>query len=144
MSILKTAIAFLVSLIATYVLATGFYTQQVIAKQAAIGAVYSPQQQLDTFILNFTGLTIYGAIIAIMLAVAFLVAFGVKRVLKPLSPIAYPAAGAVGMLAMLTLVEQQLGGGAGIIGGARDAFGVSLQCLAGLIGGIIFANLRPR
>jgi len=86
----------------------------------------------------------YGAIIAIALLFGFVVAFGVKRILKPLAPIAYPTAGAAALLVMLILVEQQLGGGAGVIGGARDAFGLALQCLAGFIGGGLFAVLRPR
>jgi hypothetical protein len=144
MTILRTLLAYLAAVAGTYVLATTFYTQQVISKQAEIGAVYTADQQLDTYVQNFTGLTMYGFIIAIALLLGFLVAFGVKRILKPLAPIAYPVAGAAAMLVTLVLVEQQLGGGAGIIGGARDAFGLSLQCLAGFIGGGLFAMLRPR
>ncbi len=141
---LKTLVAYMLSVAATYVLSTAFYTQQVIAKMAAVGAEYSTQQQIDTFFDNFTGLWILGAMIAIALLIGFTVAFFVKRVLKPLAFVAYPAAGAVAMLTMLVLIEQQLGGGAGIVGGARDATGLALQALAGLIGGGVFAGLRPR
>lgn len=141
---IRTIVAYLLSVAVTYVIATGFYTQQVIAKQAEIGAVYSTAQQISTFTQNLTGLWIFGAIIAIALLLGFGVAFGVKRLLRPLSPIAYPTAGAAAMLAMIILIEQQLGGGAGIIGGARDALGLTLQCLAGFIGGAVFAIARPR
>lgn len=144
MKFARTFIAYLTSVIATYVLAAAFYTQQVIAKQVAIGAVYTPSQQMDTYVQNFTGLWVYGVVIAIALLLGFGVAAVVKRVLKPLSALAYPAAGAAAMLVMLHMVEQQLGGGAGIIGGARDALGISLQCLAGFIGGSVFALARPR
>lgn len=144
MAIIRMFVAFAASVIATYALAAIFYTQQVIAKQAAIGAVYTPAQQIDTYVQNLIGLSIYGLIITITCAIAFLVAFGAKRVLKPLAPVAYPVAGATGMFVMLILVEQMLGGGAGIIGGARDALGVALQCLAGFLGGVVFAVLRPR
>ena len=144
MKILRTFWAYLAAVAGTYLLATTFYTQQVIAKQAEIGAVYTPAQQIDTYVQNFTGLAMYGVIIAIALLLGFTIAAGVKRILKPLAPIAYPTAGAAAMLVMLIFAEQALGGGAGIIGGARDAFGVTLQCLAGFIGGGVFALLRPR
>ncbi|WP_425410338.1 hypothetical protein [Hyphococcus sp.] len=144
MNIVKLFIAYLTSVIAGYALAVLFYTQQVIAKQAEIGAVYTLPQKADTFFQNLSGLWVYACVIAATFLIAFGVAFIVKRALKPLAPFAYPAAGAAGMFVMLILVEQQLGGGAGIIGGARDAFGVTLQCFAGLIGGLVFAMLRPR
>lgn len=141
---IRTITAYLLSTAVTYVLATAFYTQQVIAKQAAIGAVYSPSQQFATWIQNLTGLWIYGLMIAVALLLGFAVAFFVKRLLQPLAPIAYPTAGAAAILVMILFIEQQLGGGAGIIGGARDALGLTLQCIAGFIGGAIFAITRPR
>ena len=136
------AAAYAAATAAAYALASGFYTQQVLAKQAAIGAVYTPAQQIETYFLNLTGLWIYGAMIAIALALGFLVAAVVKRVVTPLAPVAYPIAGAAAMFVMLQLIETQLGGGTGVIGGARDAVGVALQCLAGLVGGGLFALLR--
>ncbi|MFC2951070.1 hypothetical protein ACFOOP_03975 [Marinicaulis aureus] len=141
---IKTAIAYLLSVIAAYLLSVAFYTQQVIAKMQAVGAVYSGQQQINTFVDNLTGLWQLAAMIAIALMIAFVVAFFVKRVLKPLAPIAYPAAGGAAILLMLYLIEQQLGGGAGVIGGARDATGLALQTLAGFLGGAVFAFMRPR
>ncbi len=141
---IKTAIAYLLSVAATYVLSVAFYTQQVIAKMVAVGAVYSGQQQFNTFVDNFTGLWLLAAMIAVALLVAFVVAFFVKRLLKPLAPIAYPVAGGAAILLMLYLIEQQLGGGAGVIGGARDATGLALQTLAGFLGGAVFAFMRPR
>lgn len=142
--ITKTALAYVISIIATYVLSVVFYTQQVIVKMQAVGAVYSSQQQINTYMENLSGLWILGAMIAIALLLGFVVAFFVKRVAKPLAPIAYPVAGAAAILVMLTLIEQQLGGGAGVIGGARDATGLALQALAGLLGGVVFASIRPQ
>jgi len=141
---IKTAIAYLLSVIAAYLLSVAFYTQQVIAKMQAVGAVYSGQQQINTFVDNLTGLWQLASMIAVALMIAFVVAFFVKRVLKPLAPIAYPAAGGAAILLMLYLIEQQLGGGAGVIGGARDATGLALQTLAGFLGGAVFAFMRPR
>ncbi len=144
MRIVRTVFAYLLSVAVTYILASSFYTQQVIANMAAVGAEYSAQQQVDTYAANFTGLWQLGAMIAIAFIAAFAVAFVVKRIAKPLSPFAYPVAGAAAILVMLSAIEQVLGGGAGVIGGARDAVGLSLQALAGLIGGAVFAFSRPR
>ena len=82
--------------------------------------------------------------IAAAFALAFPIAFVVKRFLKPLAPVAYPVAGAAAILFMLWAIEQMLGGGAGVIGGARDAVGLALQGLAGFLGGAAFAFKRPR
>lgn len=144
MKIARTVFAYLLAVAVTYVFAVAFYTQQVIAKQQAIGMVYSTSQQIDTFSQNIMGLWIYGAIIAIALLIAFTVAYFAKRVLKPLAPAAYPVAGAAAMLVMLVLIENQLGGGAGIMNGASGPAGLSLQALAGLLGGAAFAFKRPR
>lgn len=144
MKIGKTFGAFLVALAIAYCLAAIFYTERNLAEQALVGIQYTPAQQLETYLSNFAGLWKYGAMIAIALLVGFFIAFGVKRILRPLAPIAYPAAGAAAIYVLLLLVETQLGGGAGIIGGARTPLGVALQCLAGFAGGAGFAVLRPR
>ncbi len=144
MKIARTIFAFVLALAVTYVFSVLFYTQQVIAKAEAVGAVYAQAQKIDTFVSNFIGLWALGAVIAIALALAFPAAMFAKRALKPLAPLAYPLAGAAAMLVMLTLIEQLLGGGAGIVGGARDAAGLALQALAGFLGGMAFAFKRPR
>lgn len=145
MNIIRTAIAFLLSAAVTYVLASVFYTQQVIAKMAEVGAVYSTSQQVDTYVSNFTGLYQLGIMYAIALFAGFAVAFIVKRILKPLAPVAYPIAGGAGVFAVLWAIDTFIAGGnVGAIGGARDALGLSLQVLAGAIGGGVFAFMRPR
>ncbi len=143
MKIIRALIAFLLAVAVTYVLATSFYTQQVIAKMTAIGADYSSSQQLDTYLSNFVGLWQLGAMIAVAFAIAFLIAFVAKHVLKPLAPVAYPVAGAAAMLSLLVAIEQVLGGGAGVMGGASDGLGLALQALAGFAGGAVFAFSRP-
>lgn len=144
MKIARTIGAFLVATAVTYLLASIFYTARILAGQSAFGVKYTPAQQIETFIANVTGLGIYGVLIAVALCIAFLVAWGAKKVLPLLAPVAYPVAGAAAIFVLLMLVETQLGGGAGIIGGARTPTGVALQCLAGLVGGGLFTLLRPR
>jgi len=150
MSIIRTFAAYLLGVAVTYVFAAVFYTQQVIAKQQAIGAVYTPEQSLSFLMENLYGLGFrdvpsLGITIAVALAIGFAVAFVLKRILKPLAPIAYPIAGAAAVIALITWIESTAaGGGAGAIGGARGAMGLALQGLAGFLGGTAFAFVRPR
>lgn len=144
MAIVRTILAYLGALAVTYILASAFYTTRLLAESAAVGIRYSQSQQIDTYLSNFAGLWIYGAITAVALAAGFIIAFLVKRILRPLAPVAYPVAGAAAIFVMLTLIEAQLGGGAGVIGGARTPLGIVLQCGAGFVGGVIFAMLSPR
>ena len=72
-----------------------------------------------------------------------MVAYFLKRILKPLAVIAYPVAGAAAMGTILGALEVVYPG-VGAIGGAQSTVGIALQCLAGAIGGIIFMVLRPR
>ena len=143
MKLFGTLGAYLTAAAATYLLAAVFYTHRVLAGQAAVGIKYTPAQQAETYLANITGLWLYGAMILIALAIAFVVAWLVKKVVTPLAPVAYPVAGAAAIYVLLVLVEAQLGGGAGVIGGARTAIGVALQCAAGLVGGVVFAWMRP-
>ena len=146
MSLVRIAIAFVAANLATYILAVLFFTQQVIAKQAEIGAVYTLPQKADTFLDNLMGLAgSYGAVLAIALLLGFLVAAGVKRVLTPLAPIAYPVAGAAAVFTAIYLIENTIAaGGVGALGGARGLVGIGLQCFAGFVGGGVFALLRGR
>ena len=136
--------AYLPAALVTYVVAAGFYTQQIIAKQVAVGATYSLAQDINALLLNIVGLWQYGATLAIGLLLGFVVGARVKRWLTPLAPVAYPIAGATAVLAVLMLIETMYSGGVGAIGGARDGLGIFLQCLAGFIGGGVFERLRPR
>ncbi|MEO1241642.1 MAG: hypothetical protein AAFX54_07005 [Pseudomonadota bacterium] len=144
MSIFRLGAAFIASSAITYTLASAFYTQQVLAKQAAIGAVYTAGQQAATYFDNFLGLApAYGAVLTAALLIGFVVAAFVKRVLKPLAPVAYPVAGAAAVFTAIWSIENLVaGGGVGAMGGARDGLGVALQCLAGGIGGSVFAVTR--
>lgn len=141
MGILRVGLSYALSVAVTVLAATSFYTQQVLAQQAAIGAVYTPAQQFKTYQENLIGLSpTYGVVLAIALALGFIVAAVLKRVLTPLATVAYPIAGAASVLTAIYLIENVvISGGVGVLGGARDALGFALQGVAGLIGGIIFA-----
>ncbi len=142
---LRALLAYFAAVATTCVFASGFYTQQVIAKQAAIGAEYTLGQQAETYFANFKGLVFgpapsFSMILAVALAIGFVVAALVKRILPGLAAIAYPTAGAASVFTTIYLIENVLlGGGVGAIGGARDAVGMALQALAGGLGGLAFS-----
>ena len=142
----RMGLAFIAAAVTTFVLASVFYTQQVLAKQAAIGARYTTGQQVETYIDNLIGLApAYGVVLTIALLIGFLVAAIVKRILVPLAPVAYPIAGAAAVFTAVWSIENLVaGGGVGALGGARDALGIALQCLAGFAGGVVFAVARGR
>lgn len=145
MSILRIVIAFVAAAVVTYVASSALYTEQVIAAQQAIGANYTAAQQIETYVANIAGQGQLGAMYAIGLLVAFLIAAILKRVLKPLAPIAYPLAGAAAVLTVIWAIETFMASGNnGALAGARGLIGMTLQGLAGAVGGLVFAILLPR
>ena len=146
MRLARTAAAYLAGAATTFVAGAAFYSQQVIARQESVGAVYTLAQQKAAYAANFAGLVApYGVVLSIALLLGFAVAFGAKFILKPLAPVAYPLAGAAAVYTAIWLIETTAAaGGAGAIGGARDALGLTLQCLAGALGGLVFELLRPK
>lgn len=142
-SIFRNVAAYLAAVIAAYALGAFFHTQMVFAALAGAGAEIPLALRLETTIGDFLGLWQYAAVVAIALLAGFLVAALVKRVLKPLAPVAYPIAGAAAIALALTLMSMQYYGTTPIAG-ARGPLGLALQCLAGAAGGFVFAALRRR
>lgn len=146
MKLARTILAFILAVATTYGVAVVFLTQQVFEKRAAIGAVYTRDQQITTLVDNLVGLaSAYGAVLSIALLLGFLIAAGVKRILKPLAPLAYPVGGAAAVYTAIFLIENiAASGGAVAMEGARGAVGMGLQSFAGFIGGVVFAVTRGR
>ena len=144
MQVIRTLFAYLGALVVTTGLASVFNSHQILAGHKALGAEIPMGDQIATYwgdFLNFT--PSFGMVIAIAFAVAFGVAYFMKRVIKPLAIIAYPLAGAAAMATILVTLEIVFDG-SGVIGGAQSTVGFGLQCLAGTIGGAFFMMLRPR
>ena len=86
----------------------------------------------------------YFVFVGIALAIAFLVGGLVFRIANFGRPIIYVVAGATALLVMLFAMKEVFFG-AHAIAGARDALGISLQMLAGALGGFVFALVsRPK
>lgn len=141
MGVIRLALAFAAATVSAVLLASAFHTQMVIAGLGAAGAAIDAATRLAMMAADLKGLApSYGAVIAIALAIGFFVAAWLKRVVRPLAPIAYPLAGAAAIgvaLALMSIVYE----GVTPIASARSPEGFALQCLAGALGGVVFAWL---
>ncbi|MEP3655943.1 MAG: hypothetical protein ABJO36_13700 [Litorimonas sp.] len=126
------------------VLGVIFQTQNVLARLDDIGADVGFAERLSMTLYDLQHLgSLYIIFVSIALAIAFLVGGLVYRFAKFGRPIVYCVAGAVAILVMLFAMKANFFD-IHIIAGARDAFGISLQMLAGAIGGFVFARIsRP-
>ena len=148
--IARTAVAFIIAVFVTYLLAAVFYTQLVIGELGTIGVDVPFGARLQATLDDIVGLAnpvggfmqSYAAVIVVALIVGYAAATGVKMVVKPLAPFAYPAAGAAAIGLALYLANGSQGG-IPVMAGAREWGGFLLQMAAGLIGGVAFALLRP-
>ena len=121
-----------------------------ISSQRVLNALPDPQssigmsQRLSTAFYDLHHFaTFYGVFILLAFLIAFLSGGLVFRLAKFGRPIVYAVAGAIAMLVMLMGMKNVFFG-VDIVAGARDAFGLALQMLAGAAGGYVFAYLtRP-
>lgn len=154
MAVLRTVAAFLVALVAATGAGSVFASLMIQAGLVGAGATFTPADRLAAIGEDYSGLVVgtlfrngvpgaYVLVFAIGLAVGFVVAFGLKRLVKPLAPVAYPLAGAAAIATALMLMSLQYYGTTPIAG-ARGSLGFALQLAAGAIGGLVFALLRPK
>jgi hypothetical protein len=143
-AIVRTGLGYAAAVAIAAVTGSVFHTQSILARLSAVGADIPLKMRVETTVSDFLGLAPqYGLVVAIALAVGFVVAALAKRLLKPLAPIAYPLAGAAALGAALALMAAAFDG-ITPIAGARGAVGFGLQCLAGGLGGLVFAALTAR
>lgn len=138
--VLKIMAAWGLAVLATVLVGVVFQTQNVIARLNDIGANVSLTDRLSMTSYDIIHLgSLYGAFIAIAFLIAFLAGGIVFHLAKFGRPFVYVVAGAVAMLIMLFAMKQVFFD-THLIPGARDALGISLQMLAGAIGGLVFAR----
>ncbi|MFN3958416.1 MAG: hypothetical protein ACK4NP_00725 [Parvularculaceae bacterium] len=146
MAIIRVLAGFLAALAGGFLLSAAFLTLRTLS--AYPGFEVTPANLAETFGMNVSGLAAgspFIAILAVCFAVAFAVAAALKRIVKPLAPVAYVIAGAAALPALFYLVENvMLGGGVGAFFGARDPADLALQAVAGAAGGIIFTLIAVR
>jgi hypothetical protein len=125
----------------TVILGITFQTQNVLARLENIGADVSFVERLSMTLYDIQHLgSLYIIFVSIALAVAFLLGGLVYRFAKFGRPIIYMVAGGAAILVMLFAMKVAFFD-VHLIAGARDAFGIGLQMLAGAIGGFVFAKI---
>lgn len=141
--VLRTAAAFAAAVLAGFLAASFLHSQFVLAGLSRVGADIGLDDRLRMTGGDLAGLLpSYGGVLAVALALGFLVAWAAKRWLKPLAPVAYPLAGAAAVAAALWLMRLQFE--MTPVAGARGTWGFLAQCAAGALAGALFARLRPR
>ena len=142
MAFVRILIGYLLSVVIATAVASLFQTQMVISKLGAAGLAVSSQTRLNMSLEDIVGLAPqFGGVVAIGFAVAFLIAAALKRVAKQPAPIAYPLAGAAAIALALILMPFLLKlNGLTPLAGTRGAMAFALQCVAGAIGGLVFAG----
>lgn len=129
------------SVIFTAIFATLIQTQRVISSLDKIGTQIPLSKRISMSIYDVSHLgTLYAIFILIAFFTAFLVSGGLYRIFKFGRLTIFMAAGGIAIFVMLMLMKQAFFD-IHIIAGARDDFGIFLQCLTGVLGGFIFAVL---
>ena len=136
MHLFKLSGYFVVSVIVSYTLASLAHTQQVLAGLLHLGVQIPFRDRLDMFTGDWAGLYLY----LVVIAIGFLIAFGImaliNRVVSVNATLLFSLGGALAMLCILVSMRELTS--LTPIAGARGISGMTLQCLAGAIGGAVF------
>jgi hypothetical protein len=132
---------FLIAVIFTFVLASLFHSQFVMAELTSVGVNIGFSDRISMSLDDLIGLyPIYGLVIALSLLIAFSITTLLLKLFKIPPSILYFMGGGLGiataLLAMHPILDTTL------IAGARSTFGFICQSLAGAIGGWVFSHLR--
>lgn len=143
MGVLKAVRGWIITVILLGVTATVLSSIMVLAMLETVGADIGPGEALGQIGFDLAGFgPLYSALIAAALAAAFIAAAVVTRLVRPLRPVIFAAAGAIAIAVMLTLMEQVFFG-VQLVAGARTMAGFLAQTGAGFVAGLIYAALTP-
>ncbi|MEO1149454.1 MAG: hypothetical protein AAFW83_00540 [Pseudomonadota bacterium] len=147
MAALRFLVAFALASLTTFLSASIFQTHQVLGALRQIGVEISLRQHLAMVIDDIIGFTSrsdiglsFPVVIAAALFGGFLIAEILKRLIRPLAPVAYVIAGAAAMAVLMAAMYTMFQ--ASPIAGARGTTGLALQMLAGGLGGWVFTLLQ--
>ena len=129
------------AVVATVVLGVAFQTQNVLARLSGIGAEIGIADRISMTAYDILHLgSLYAIFVTPALLIAILICDLIAKYIKFARPLIYALGGASAMFIMLFAMKIKFFD-IHILAGARDAFGIGLQMLAGAIGGIIFAKI---
>ena len=140
---LNTIWRWLLAVIVTVITASIVHSWTIQQGLIALGVEIPAGLRLRTAIQDFIGLApALGVVLAIALAVGFLVAALLRPRLKVPAIIAYPLAGAVAVGVTLAIMAWQMN--ITPIASAREPIGFALLSLAGGLGGLVFVVTNRR
>jgi len=123
--------------LATYLLASIFHTQMVLVGLTAIGVEVPLSERVATTAYDIYGLFLtYGLALVAASGLAMLITVGVWRLVGRLLFLPALAGGAAIFTALMVMQPIMY---VTLIAGARGAVGMTLQVLAGVIGGVVFS-----
>ena len=138
---LKFLLGWVLGAVSTTALGVLLQTQNVLARQKAIGAEFSFGDRISMSLYDLMHLgSLYIIFVAIGSLVAYLAGLLVYRLAGFGRPVVFAVAGAIAMLVMLFLMKEAFFG-VHLIAGARDGLGIGLQMLAGGLGGLLFERI---
>ena len=136
---------FLLALIGSTIITA--ISASVISSQRVINALNDIGGQIgigDRMSMTFYDIAHFAPLYGLFILFGFLIAMLTAKIVSDHFPekrnIVFICAGATSMLVMLLLM-QMVFFGVPIVAGARDGFGLFLQCLCGALGGYIFYRL---
>lgn len=136
-------IRYLFAALLCFTLASIAHSQMVLAGLEQQGIVIPPAERLQMTLSDWWGLLPgYGAIIATGMLIALSVAGWICSKTGTMGGILYALAGAAAMLSILMAMQPIMD--ITLIAGARSTIGLTLQTLAGLLGGWSFYWLRKK
>jgi len=142
-TLLRRTAGLLLAVVTAATLSSVIQTLRVHAALAEMGAQLDFSTRLSAIghdLLSFA--PVYAAIVAAGFVIAFAVTGLIRRRARGVGRWLHALAGAVAMLTALLFLEAVLG--MSIIAGARGGWGLALFCLAGGVGGAVFARFaRP-
>lgn len=136
----KRIAAFIVAVAVTSAVGAAMHSQFVIANLAELGHAISLGQRLSWTGHDIVGMfATYAPIIAVSFLLGFPIAALITRNRAHLRTVGYTLAGAAAVVCALLLMKQllELSG----VAGARTAFGIFCQAIAGAVGGWTFARI---
>jgi hypothetical protein len=134
--LIKLSISFAMSVVVTYTLASVAHTQQVLSGLLELGVLIPLADRIAMIAGDWVGLYLYMVVITIGLLIAFSVMGLLRRVLPMPRALLYGLGGVLAMLVILVSMREL--GSLTPIAGARGVLGLSLQCVAGGMGGVVF------
>lgn len=135
----KLVVAFLLAVLVSFLGASVFHSQFVLNELVLIGVEIPLTTRISTTLSDLAGMAPgYGPIILIGLLLGFVIIGQSRRWVSWPAVVAYPVGGILAFLTMHILMRAAFD--ISVVAGARTFAGLTFQCLAGAIGGWLFAK----